>query len=187
MNNSGIYQIRNIKNNKRYIGSAVDLNMREYHHFYYLNKNTHHNIYLQRAWNKHGKKKFIFESLILCSQKELIYWEQLFLDNLAPEYNILSIANSQLGTKRSLETRKKISNARKGKNHSVETKKKIGDASKGNTCAEGCKHTPEMNYQKSLRMRGKQTALGYKHTEETKKKISLALLGNKHASKKEIS
>lgn len=132
MNNSGIYQIRNKKNNKKYIGSAKNLNERKYYHFYYLNKNIHHNIHLQRSWNRYGKENFIFEPLFICSEEELIYWEQLLLDNLTPEYNILLVANSQLGVKHSSKTRRRISRSRKGMKLSKNHKRKIGEALKGN-------------------------------------------------------
>jgi excinuclease UvrABC nuclease subunit len=44
---SGIYCIKNIINDKMYIGSAVNLKTRRYEHFHFLTKNKHHNRHLQ--------------------------------------------------------------------------------------------------------------------------------------------
>jgi group I intron endonuclease len=59
--------------------------------------------------------------------------EQYYLDLLKPEYNILKIAGSRLGSIQSEATNIKISIAHKGKNnhfyaktHTYETRKKIG-------------------------------------------------------------
>ena len=45
---SGIYQIKNIKNNKVYIGSSYQANKRPYlYHLKNLRHNTHFNMHLQ--------------------------------------------------------------------------------------------------------------------------------------------
>ena len=84
---SGIYQIRNTKDNKIYIGSAVNLNKRKNNHFSHLRRNLHSNKHLQNAFNKHGRNNFIFEVLITCHKSMLIWYEQQFLDQWKPEYN----------------------------------------------------------------------------------------------------
>ena len=43
MRTSGIYQIQNVVNGKKYIGSAVDLKNRESGHWSALSKNKHKN------------------------------------------------------------------------------------------------------------------------------------------------
>lgn len=58
---SGIYQIKNIKTNQAYIGSSIDINKRKLRHYRELKNNKHHNIYLQRSYNKYGKQNFMFE------------------------------------------------------------------------------------------------------------------------------
>ena len=47
-----IYQIRNIKNNNKYIGSTVNPKKRYLWHKCSLRKNQHHSIVLQKAWEK---------------------------------------------------------------------------------------------------------------------------------------
>lgn len=60
---SGIYQILNIKNNKRYIGYSKNIQWRWSTHKEALKKQKHINIYLQSAWNKYGKDCFVFSIL----------------------------------------------------------------------------------------------------------------------------
>lgn len=58
-----IYAIKNISNNKRYIGSSIHLLIRLRTHFQQLRDNIHYSEKLQNAYNKHGKDKFITEIL----------------------------------------------------------------------------------------------------------------------------
>ena len=57
----GIYRIRNKLDDKRYIGSAQDFENGWIGRRRALRRGKHHNIRLQRAWNKHGEENFIFE------------------------------------------------------------------------------------------------------------------------------
>ena len=77
----GIYCIRNIENNKMYIGSTHNFSERKYRDFHYLEIGKHHSIVLQRAYDKYGKESFVFEILKECSDEEnLLKTEQYFLD-----------------------------------------------------------------------------------------------------------
>lgn len=111
-NDSCIYKIVNIKNNKIYIGSAVNFNKRVSNHLYNLRKNKHHSKKLQNSYNKHGEKNFKFIIIIKCPKEYLIKLEQKFLDSLKPQYNISPTAKNCLGVKHSLE-----SNLKKSLNH----------------------------------------------------------------------
>jgi group I intron endonuclease len=121
---SGIYKIINLKNNKIYIGSAKHLMSRKCTHFHNLKYNKHHNIHLQNSYNKYGKDNFIFEVLERCSEKELIFKEQYYIDTLLPDYNICKIAGNVSGRKHSLETIEKIRKANTGYKASDDTRKK---------------------------------------------------------------
>lgn len=109
MINSGIYLIKNVKNSKYYLGSAVNMFARKNKHFSDLNKNIHHSIILQRAYNKHGKENFKFEIVLFCDKKHLKLLEQQFLNNYDCYYNSSKTASGfEVGRKfsKELETRR---------------------------------------------------------------------------------
>lgn len=83
----GIYRIRNLINDKCYYGSSKNIEKRWKRHKSDLKNNHHHNIILQRSWNKYGKENFIFEIVEICENNELFEKEQIYLDN-SPNYNI---------------------------------------------------------------------------------------------------
>jgi group I intron endonuclease len=119
-NKGGIYKIRNIINNKVYIGSATNLYQRKREHFSRLNNNKHENQYLQNSWNKYGKNNFLFEVIeYVENDNKLIEREQYYFNitNCCKRengYNIRPKAESNLGTKRTDEQRKKLSEVHKG-------------------------------------------------------------------------
>lgn len=122
---SGIYEILNTTNSKRYIGSAINLVSRWRSHRDGLRAGRHINKHLQSAWNKYGEKSFKFLPILTCAKSMPLFYEQQLLDKVKPEYNICPTAGSQLGSKRapgfqrgrvqSEDTRKKISKGHKGK------------------------------------------------------------------------
>ena len=67
----GIYRIRNIINNKIYIGSAFNFKTREKRHFNQLRKGKHHSVLLQRAFDKYGEENFVFEIIYKAKEEEL--------------------------------------------------------------------------------------------------------------------
>lgn len=161
---SGIYQIRNIINNKLYIGSSSrNLLFRRNQHFSELNNNKHPNKKLQNSFNKHGKNNFIFEILSKCPPEYCIKLEQWFIDNLKPEYNIRKLANSNKGIKLSEEHKLKISSSKKG------------ISIKGHPCSENLKNYYSILYKgKKLSEETKRKMIGRKHNEGSKIKIGLA-------------
>lgn len=85
----GVYRIKNIVNNKIYIGSSKDIEKRWKRHRYELKNNKHHSPTLQRDWNEYGKDNFIFSILETTNNiLELLDLEQQYIDNLLPVYNI---------------------------------------------------------------------------------------------------
>jgi group I intron endonuclease len=83
---SGVYQIKNKTDEKKYIGSSKRLNYRIGQHKSDLRANRHINKYLQNAWNKYGEDNFEFE--ILEQTCDIIEAEQKWIDLIKPEYNI---------------------------------------------------------------------------------------------------
>lgn len=191
---SGIYQITNKVNSKKYIGSSVDIVRRWGQHKRCLTGNYHKNSHLQNSWNKYGKDNFKFEILMLCDELLLHTCEQYFLDNWEPEYNINMKAGGGdywSGKHRSEEYKIKMSKANSGENnpmygkyHSKESKQKIGTAHKGKEgfwkgktfSKEHRKNLSEVHRGKILseehRRKISKSSKGRTHTKETKKKIS---------------
>ncbi len=139
--NLGVYQIRNLKNNKRYIGSAAGRGFtnRWNTHKRQLKENKHHSIHLQRAWNKYGAENFVFEviEVMHATRKEyIIPREQYYLDYYQTYerelgYNICYLATSRLGLKQPAEAIEKMRQARLGVKLTEEHKKKIAEANRG--------------------------------------------------------
>jgi group I intron endonuclease len=133
-NKSGIYRWNNIVTGKSYIGSSVNLAGRL--RIYYSEKamlsilSTRKSI-IYSAILKHGYISFSLDILEYCDKNLLIEREQYYLDNLKPDYNILKIANSRLGSKQSEATKIKISISKgkhshfSGKMHTCESRKLI--------------------------------------------------------------
>jgi hypothetical protein len=114
----GVYRWTNIKSGKSYIGSAVDLSKRLAHYFSekYMEKALKRvNSAIYNAILKYGLSNFSLEILDYCERPCVIYWEQCSLDLWKPEYNILPIAGSRLGSKHSEETINLISTSLLGR------------------------------------------------------------------------
>jgi len=190
---SGIYAINNIINGHKYIGSSINIKERWRLHILRLKNNIHHNIHLQRAWEKYGEENFNFIILLKCEIKHLLKNEQDYLDKESPEYNICPIAGNSLGVIRSDEYRKKQSIVQKGKIISEEIRKKISIRMMGKQNSLGIRHTTTEETKDKIRNTllghtvSEETRIkignknsGYKHTEEAKRKIGLASIGNKY-------
>lgn len=163
-NESGVYKIINITNDKCYIGSAINLYKRFSVHKRMLRRNIHHSILLQRAWNKYGEENFVFETVEKCEKSNLINREQFYSDSLRPAYSIRKeIIDSNKGCRWTKEAKEKLSALRKGRILTEEWKQNIGKSRKG-------KKQSKETIQKRVLSRK-----GYRHSEETKQKIGKAL------------
>lgn len=116
---TGVYTLINIKNGKIYIGSSKNITLRKKEHLYKLNKNKHHSITLQRAFNKYGRESFKFKILKICSEKQLLKQEQMLIDkhkSYLPDkgYNICKIAGRTTGYRHTDKFKKNASEQRKG-------------------------------------------------------------------------
>jgi group I intron endonuclease len=208
--NSGVYQIRNIVNNKRYIGSTICIHDRWREHQRALKENRHHSLPLQRAWNKHGENFFVFEILEivlqgLLSKSEfkapLLAREQYHKDlyksyNRKFGYDICKIAGSCLGITRSKETRRKMGLAKIGnKNglgyrHSEEAKQKMRIVKMGVLRAKDVKQKISETMINNETCVGKNNPMyGKHHSEESKRKNSEWHMGRYHSeeTKKKMS
>lgn len=163
MNNVGIYEIRNIVNNKIYIGSSSNLCKRFITHRTKLNNNIHPNKHLQRSVNKYGINKFEFNILEYCTKDLLVNIEQNWINktncnNQKYGYNKRILAESNTGYTFNMpeEAKEKLriiglnrgstkefknfmSNLHKNKNVSIETRLKSSKSHKGYKVKESTK------------------------------------------------
>lgn len=84
-----IYTISNSVNGRKYIGQTFDLGGRWNRHLLSLRNKNHHNIFLQRAWNKYGEDAFIWDMVYDSDSRDEInkLEEDLILENVGG-YNI---------------------------------------------------------------------------------------------------
>lgn len=167
----GIYQIRNLQNNKVYIGSTNCFNRRKDEHFTNLRNNHHVNPHLQHAFNCYGEHNFVFEILeVIKEEKDLIKREQYWFDKINPckdsiGYNILNEATEVNRIAHSEQTKRKISQSKKG-TRAWNKGLKCPQWSGKNHGMYGKTHTPE------VKQRLREFHLGRKLSEETKKRMS---------------
>jgi|GEM_PF-1883093 len=122
-----VYQIKNKKNNKSYIGQTIRPPRRRFlEHKYELNHNKHFNKYLQNSWNKYGKENFEFLVLEETEIKNIDEKERYYI-NLYGTYNFQS--GGEGNKKLSEETKEKLRIISKINNSKPEVKKVISEAS----------------------------------------------------------
>ena len=139
MNKKGVYQIKNLINNKVYIGSTTrSFKLRLKEHIVSLSKNKHKNQYLQNAWNKYSQDYFEFTILEVCDENDIIKFEQFWIDsttcyNSENGYNINPLAD-RISTKEVYEKRRQtmLRKYASGElDHVREKSRKIGDRKRG--------------------------------------------------------
>ncbi|KIH86259.1 GIY-YIG endonuclease (mitochondrion) [Sporothrix brasiliensis 5110] len=133
---SGIYMWINLLNNKKYIGSSVDLRRRflEYYNINRLLNETSMPIYT--ALLKYGYKNFSLIILEYCEVDSLILKEKYFFEEYSPEYNILKTPGSPdrgSGWKHSEATLEIMSIAAQKRNESSEYLAKLSLAQSNST------------------------------------------------------
>lgn len=176
---SGVYQIVNTVNQKRYIGCSVNIQQRCRKHREKLTKNTHENAHLQAAWNKYGKVAFTFEVIEYCEDEIILmredYWAKLtMVTNDEYGYNIRhtdpsgKAKMSEESIKRGVESRRKI-----GTKMSDEGKIAISEKIKERwrKWRETNKRKPKSVYYKNYYKKVEVDKRKLGHSEETKEKI----------------
>lgn len=188
-----IYQIKNSKTGKCYIGQTTDFKRRKREHLNELRKHKHSNLYLQNAFDKYGEDSFEFTILEECEKEQANDREIFWLNNFggfesSNNYNLCQAGGAKgisEETREKLrsrimseETRRKISESRKGikLNLTDERRRQISESNRQRFT--GRKHTEESKRKMSetLKARAKNHPAwgmtGKHHSEETKKKIS---------------
>lgn len=105
----GVYVIRCVPTDKRYVGSTSDFAKRSRDHQYDLRTARHDNRLLLRAWRKYGADAFVFEIVETVSDIATVFGrEQYWIDhfdaaNPKHGFNLAPVAGSTLGVKMALE------------------------------------------------------------------------------------
>lgn len=189
-----IYAIINIVDDKFYVGQAADKDYRWREHRKQLRGFYHHNLYLQRAWSKHGEQNFIFVVLeVLDDTLKLNEREFYWAKTLNAEYNIAPAGKGMRGYKHTDKARQNMSHAHKGRSfHTENSKQLISEKLKGNSWNVGKKHSAEHIEARASSIRGKPKSDEHKAklaasnrgklvSEETRRKMSDAARRRKKA------
>jgi|ERR1035441_8255979 group I intron endonuclease len=143
---AGVYSIYCTANEKQYIGKSKHIAQRWRKHRSKLRNKKHVCRHLQNAWNKHGEATFVFnviENVIdpLFSDKQLTDIEQIWIDaywDTGTLFNSRRLAESNVGMRRTEDTKRKMSESHKGipLSRSEETKRKLSERNKGKPWSE---------------------------------------------------
>jgi len=195
---SGIYKITCNPNKRVYVGSSVNLRARLHQHIHFLLKGKHHNVHLQRAFNKYGIDNFTFSVIEECEVDRLLEREEYYINKYSSLHNdkgfniVATPTDGGVGKTVSEETKRKLSdrfsgegNPNYGKCLSEETKEKIRQAHLGKEVSEETreklrliktgKKRPEWVTKKILESwerNNSHPTKGKKMSEETRRKIS---------------
>lgn len=178
----GIYKITNTSNGKVYIGQTKNLINRKQSHFYWLERNEHHNQPLQKAYNKYGKENFTFEILEESEDldnRELFWITEYGGVNSRLNYNLkdpLSKEWSNYVKVKQSKTMMGENNPNYGNKWTEEQKEKMSKIKRGKTLEDLIgKEKSELAKEKMSK-----SQKGRKHPEEVKEKIRQANLGEKN-------
>ena len=189
MLNSGVYGIFSKIDDRVYIGSATNFDLRKKTHFDKLKSNVHVNKPLQNFVNKYGIENVEFKVLSKCPSEYCIKLEQFFLDSFENKFNIRVVAESNFGLKASDETKQKMSKVRKGKAIrgygfivTEETKFKMSEAGKNKVFTDEHKQNLKLAAQK----RSKELSQKYKGNNNPSAKLDWDKVSYIRSSEKSV-
>jgi group I intron endonuclease len=140
---SGIYRIIDTQSGRFYIGSSVNMEKRWSQHQRRMELGEHPNPRLQAIWNiDRNRLAFkVFQVVPVGTKEALLAGEQLALDAAGVGtnplcMNVLAVAGSHLGRKRTEATKAAMSAAQRGKRHSAEARAKMRAAKVGRPLSE---------------------------------------------------
>lgn len=173
---TGVYQILNLVNKKRYIGSAsVSIKKRWYQHLYALKRGTHYNPHLQRAWDKYGESNFAFSVLIHCKPDLCVKFEQVWVNWFKTVdqnygYNLYPIVTGPRGIKRPSHVGAAVALANSKRVISEETRAKLRARPRKPRKEKVYKgHWSKSTQAEEIKKRI--TRAGSRHTEEAKRRM----------------
>lgn len=160
----GIYFIKNIVNNKLYIGQSNNIYKRWNNHKNDL-KNNRDSKYLQSSYNKYGEENFVYGILELC-EPDLLDWKEM---NYIIMYNSRDYQNGYNLTDGG--------SAPSGYRHTQETKALFSKILIGNKRRLGKPSSEEEKIRMSISRKGKPGKSGWNQTKETREKMSKSKTG----------
>jgi group I intron endonuclease len=128
--NCGVYKITSPCGGV-YIGSSSNLRSRFVAHKSAIRCGRQKNSGLKNAAEKYGIDALVFEVLVICAPKDLLMYEQIFMDELKPSFNVAKKAGSQIGMRWNDRQREAIMKSLVGVPKSKEHAAKVGAANKG--------------------------------------------------------
>ena len=181
----GVYKIVCKRTNKVYVGGAyVSFHKRKLHHWKTLRRGNHHNLHLQRAWNKYGESGFMFLILEVVSrdESEIEVCEQKWIDtldctNTIKGYNICPIAQSRKGTKHSNDSKQNMSEVQKERFKSPEARAKCGNRAGTRWSVERRQRQAELNASPEYKAKMSLTQKGRKRSDDFKSRVSKSMKG----------
>lgn len=93
----GVYFITCEPTGRYYIGSSTDMDARLVRHFRSLRQGTHHNVFLQRVFNKYGEEAFSYKVLKEKTLEDARFLEQAFLTHHVDRALCMNIGRSASG------------------------------------------------------------------------------------------
>lgn len=144
---SGIYQIRNIVNEKVYVGQTKQPFYKRFlHHVWKLRNGNHNNQHLQKAFDLYSEEAFVFEVLevvenpLLLDEKEKAYIDKARAYNAC--YNISEGGQGAHGVPMPEHVKQMLASLNKklntGKHASSETKRKMSASKLGKKRTKTC-------------------------------------------------
>jgi group I intron endonuclease len=171
-----VYKIRNIKNNKLYIGKTENIDERWTKHI--SDMRTNRGYVFHSAINKYGVNNFEIFIIEEFEQEEKalkreIFWIAYYKTNIRKYgnnfgYNMTDGGEGISGYSHTASAKQKMSDATKGKPKSEDHKKQLSIAHSGKILSQETKDKIGIS------------SSGRRHTDETKQKVSLAKLGEKN-------
>lgn len=188
---SGIYLIYCLVNERVYVGSSVNVVKRLKQHQNELEKGKHSNSLLQRAWNKYGQDAFAFGLIERIDSEQLLSREQQWIDDLEAYdrkrgFNISRFAGSPMrGLTHTPNTKAKMSRSQLGRKHTDATKAKMSLWQKGRVLPlEQIERLQGMNKGRkaSPETRAKLSAMRQNPSAELRYKFGSAMRGKKRTT-----
>lgn len=184
-----IYKIRNVVNNKFYVGSTTNTRERFRNHRRMLRGNRHHCLHLQASWNKYGEDCFKFEVVETAVSEEVLWQvEDRWLDENFGKPNCYNSGRSAAAPMRG---RTGEASPNFGRTWSHGMRSQIATALKAyyaedpnNHPRVGTQHTKEAKAKISVKVNqavAEGRAGAFIPSEETRQKMSEALKGNQNA------